>query len=93
MRFLPKRRNKQKTSFQQREQTRGWLAKMLVGTLILTIVLTFIFVGTEVVLEVSGKDVDNQDLRELLTLILQLETTLIGTVLGFYFGSKNSNNS
>ena len=85
--------NKKKSITQQQEQTRSWLAKTLVRTLMGTIVLTFILVGTEMVLEVSGKNVDNKDLRGIITLIWTSETALIGTALGFYFGSQNSDNS
>lgn len=85
---------KKKTTIpQKQEQTRSWLAKALVTTLMGTIVLTFTFVGTEMLLKVSGKDVETQDFREILTLVLTSETALVGTALGFYFGSQNSDES
>ena len=77
----------------QQEQTRGWLAKTLVKTLIGTVAATFVVILVDKVLVALEKNTENQGLREIITLIWTSETALIGTALGFYFGSQNSDNS
>ena len=77
----------------QQEQTRGWLAKTLVKTLIGTVAATFVVILVDKALVAFEKNTENQGLREIITLIWTSETALIGTALGFYFGSQNSDNS
>lgn len=83
----------------RQETTRAWLATFLTYTLAGTITTSFILIISLVVM--SGFIVDEKKTnsfdktsalaKDLITFILTAQTGLIGTALGFYFGSKGNN--
>ncbi len=82
----------------RQETTRAWLATFLTYTLAGTITTSFILIISLVVM--SGFIVDEKKnssfdktsalAKDLITFILTAQTGLIGTALGFYFGSKGN---
>ncbi len=82
----------------KQEKTRAWLATFLTYTLAGTITTSFILIIGLVVM--SGFFVDEKRnssfdktsalAKDLITFILTAQTGLIGTALGFYFGSKGN---
>jgi hypothetical protein len=69
----------------KQEKTRAWLAKGLVIIFGSTISAFFLFILIGIVFPTS---VNTEELKELLILILTSEVGIIGTALGFYFGSQ-----
>jgi hypothetical protein len=67
---------------ESQERTRSNLAYGLLGVLVLTLA----GIGIFVTFAPEGEKTENH--RELLTLIWTSEVTLVGSALGFYFGSQ-----
>jgi hypothetical protein len=63
------------------EETRSLLAKWLLGMLCTTLLASFLVMSSK-----SLKD--EPDLKNMLTLIITSQGTLVGTALGFYFGKQ-----
>lgn len=63
------------------EETRSLLAKWLLGMLCTTLLASFLVMSLK-----SLKD--EPDLKNMLTLIITSQGTLVGTALGFYFGKQ-----
>jgi len=90
--------NQSPTLPDRQETTRAWLATFLTYTLAGTITTSFILIISLVVM--SGFVVDEKKnnsfdktsalAKDLITFILTAQTGLIGTALGFYFGSKGN---
>ena len=70
---------------EQREDTRDWLAKGLLCSLIGSYITSLIIIGVP---QLRPQD-EEQSIKDYLTLIITSQTTLVGTALGFYFGSKS----
>jgi hypothetical protein len=74
------------------DKTRTRLSMLLVSGLIGTIFFIFVIVIMDKVAFWGNKDAkeQSQSAKELITLVLTTQTTLIGTALGFYFGSRTT---
>ena len=84
----------QKSLPQRQETTRAKLANFLILTFAITIGASFMLVVALIVVSVfiDEKNINSFDktsalAKDLIALILASEAGLIGTVLGFYFGS------
>lgn len=77
-----------------RENTRSGLANKLLYSLIGSYISSFI-----ILIAVITYPVDNQEekseiytySKDIMTLLISTQTGLVGTALGFYFGSRNEN--
>lgn len=94
----PTTKNTNKTVEEQQEQTRSQLARFLINIFALTIGGSFALFISLVILSVNidEKKAENLDktsilVKDLITLIITSQTGLIGSALGFYFGSRNNN--
>ncbi|PSR18460.1 hypothetical protein C8255_07355 [filamentous cyanobacterium CCP3] len=83
---------------EKQEQTRSQLAtfliKILAGTLVASFSLIFVLIVFSAFVDerrAANLDKQNALVKDLITFILTAQTGLIGTALGFYFGSRNSN--
>lgn len=83
---------------EKQEQTRSQLAtfliKILAGTLVASFsLIVILIVSSTFVDERRAASLDKQNVlvKDLITFIITAQTGLIGTALGFYFGSKSSN--
>ena len=94
----PSTKNTNNTIEEQQEQTRSQLASFLVNIFAGTIIGSFVLFSTLVLLtmNIDEKKAGNLDktsilIKDLITLIITSQTGLIGSALGFYFGSRNNN--
>ena len=90
--------NTGQTLEEKQEQTRSQLAGFLVKIFAGTIIGSFVLFSTLVLLtmNIDEKKAGNLDktsilVKDLITLIVTSQTGLIGSALGFYFGSRNNN--
>lgn len=98
--LLPSQVDKGLRLEERQERTRSQLAmfliKMLAGTLgvsfalVMLLILMSGFVDNEK--KAASFDKTTALVKDLVTFILTAQTGLIGTALGFYFGSRGSNN-
>ena len=94
----PSTENTNNTIEEQQEQTRSQLANFLVKIFAGTIIGSFVLFSTLVLfsINIDEKKAGNLDktsilVKDLITLIITSQTGLIGSALGFYFGSRNNN--
>ena len=94
----PSTENTNNTIEEQQEQTRSQLASFLVKIFAGTIIGSFVLFSTLVLfsINIDEKKAGNLDktsilVKDLITLIITSQTGLIGSALGFYFGSRNNN--
>ena len=76
-----------------REQTRSMLAQRLIWVLMITVIATQVMSCVVIVLSVQqNKDLEDQFTysKDIASVLLSTQTGLVGAVLGFYFGSKDS---
>lgn len=78
---------------EQREHTRTWLATRLFNILTISLIGTgvYIFVDSLVPQQISQERSNMH--REIITLIWTSQVTLMGSALGFYFGSERNGSS
>jgi hypothetical protein len=83
----------------KQETTRAQLATSLINILKNTIIASFVLIGVLIIIsgfidkeETEKFDKTSSLVKDVIVLIITAQTGLIGTALGFYFGSKNSNN-
>ena len=96
--FVPSQQETGSKLQEKQEQTRSQLAtfliKILAGTLIASFGLIILLIVMSVIVETDKEPVFVKNIalaKDLITFILTAQTGLIGTALGFYFGSKSSN--
>lgn len=78
----------------KQENTRSTLASILIVILISTYVGCFIILGYLISypeIKTGNKSELFTYTKDIFTLLLTTQTGLVGTVLGFYFGSRNNN--
>ena len=95
--IAPRKSPLKPTIAERQEETRGDLAKGLIGILRLTIIFFFLLIVADRIVSASifsasGQkyEYNSSESKEITTLILTSLTGLVGTALGFYFGSRNS---
>lgn len=83
----------------KQETTRAQLAISLINILRNTIIASFALIGVLILVsgwidkdETEKFDKTSSLAKDVIVLIITAQTGLIGTALGFYFGSKNTNN-
>ena len=85
---------------QKQEETRSELATFLVKILYRTLIGSFVLVAGLIVASITVEEKKADSLaknttlvKDLITYLLTAQTGLIGTALGFYFGSQTNNKS
>ncbi len=78
------------------EQTRSYLAKFLVGGFVLTMVGIFAVIFVDKFFYYSASDTtkekikDQTGTKDLLSLVLTAQSSLVGAAIGFYFGTRDN---
>lgn len=67
------------------EKSKAWIVKALVIIFGSTIGCCFLFIIVETIFS-SG---NREDLKDIITLILVAQTSIVGTIIGFYFGDRS----
>ena len=96
--FVPSQKETGTKLQERQEQTRSQLAtfliKILAGMLIASFGLIALLIVMSVLVDADKEPVLIKNIalaKDLITFILTAQTGLIGTALGFYFGSKSGN--
>ena len=78
-----------------RESTRSWLARALMWILAVTVAFSILLSILIIFFSPNESPEQRKEIyiysKDILALFLSTQTTLIGTVLGFYFGSMQKN--
>lgn len=78
------------------ERTRAYLARFLIYSLVVTVAAVFITIGVDKYYYYSATDAakekikDQTGAKDLITLVLTTQSTLVAAALGFYFGTRDS---
>ncbi len=67
------------------EKSKAWIVKALVIILGSTIGCCFLFIIVETIFPRGNRE----DLQDIVTLILVAQTSIVGTIIGFYFGDRS----
>jgi len=78
---------------QQRENTRALLATRLFSILIISLVGTGFYIFVDLLMPKQISQERSNMHREIITLIWTSQVTLMGSALGFYFGSERNGSS
>jgi hypothetical protein len=98
-RFVPSQKDTKQKLAERQEATRSELARALIWILGGTLTASFVLMITLTVVSgflikserVETFDKNSSTIKDLITFILTSQTGLIGTALGFYFGSRGNN--